>query len=151
MSHQINLSFSQKPCGCGGFFKAKHVPWVHGISPMAGRRNSVVLNIHPTQAFLLPCGTVTIPTLETRGQEGISLLWFPVTPRAGFHHNPVACDWVWGVPVSAPKTLRRALPFVKQINCTTKYCHILEAYWHNGNCNPHVGLYFSKRVKKRPR
>lgn len=56
----------------------------------------------------------------------------------------------WGVPGSAPKILRRDLPFVKQINYTTKYCHILEAYWHNGNFNPHFALYFCTGVKRDP-
>lgn len=59
---------------------------------MAGTWNSVVLNIHHTQDFLLPSGAVTIPPLETKGQEGITLLGFPVTQRAGFHHSPVPRD-----------------------------------------------------------
>lgn len=151
MSHQINLSFSQNPCGCGGFFRAKHVPWVPRNLYYSREEefSGPEYLSHPGFPVTL-WNSDNTNSRNPGGQEGIALLWFPVTHRAWFHHNPVTCDWVWGVPMSAPKTLRRALPFVKQINCTTKYCHILEAYWHNGNFNPHFALCFSQRVKGDP-
>lgn len=139
---------------CGGFFRAKHGPWIprklcqwQRHRECSGRAYSLHCQVW---AFPLPSGAVTMPALEARGQEGIALLWFPVTQRTVFRHSPVTCDEVWGVSVLAPKILRRALPFVKQISYTTKHCHILETCWHNGNFNPHFALHFCKGGQRGP-
>ena len=128
---------------CGDVFRAKHVPWIprklcqwQRHRECRGRAYALYCQVWD---FLLPSGAVTIPTLEARGQEGITLLW---EQRTIFHHSPMTCDKVWGVSELAPKILRRALPFVKQISYTTKHCHILETCWHNGNFNPHFALHF---------
>lgn len=144
MSHWINLSFSEKPCGYEGFFTAKHVPRVpRQLCQWRG------LGLQWSWTFIPPRLSCYLLEqwqyqLQKPTQEGIALLWFPGTHSAAFHLSSVTCDWAWGVPVSDPKILRGALPFVKQMNYTTKDCHILEAYWHNWDFNPHFALHLFK-------
>lgn len=68
----------------------------------------------------------------------------------GWHFTTVLWHVTGGVPLSDPKILMGALPFVKQINYSTRDCHILEAYWHNWDFNLHFALYLFKRVKRDP-
>lgn len=138
MSHQINLS-ARNHVNVRRFFQSK----------ACALNSQEALSVVETQGMQWSWA-VTMPTLEARGQEGIALLWFPVTQRTVFRHSPVTRDEVWGVSVLAPKILRRALPFVKQISYTTKHCHILETCWHNGNFNPHFALHFCKGEQRGP-
>lgn len=149
MSHWVNLSFSQKPCGCEGFFTAKHVPWVpRKLCQWQG------LEVSGPEHSPRPGFPVTFWSSDnTNSRDGLKreLLGCDSRWPAEQHFTTVLWHVTWGVPLSDPKTLMGALPFVKQINYATKDCHIREACWHNWDFNLHFALYLFKRVKKRSR
>lgn len=62
---------------------------------------SVVLNIHPTQAFLLPSGAVTIPTPETNSRGNCSVV-IPRDPQCSV--SPQLCDMWLGLGSSSVRS-----------------------------------------------